>query len=306
MTEPNPPVSGPSRNRLPLIAALGAVGLLVVAAALWVLLRDDAPAAVSLDAATAELTDDGSGDEAAAGDGAAADNEESASGGSEDSGAEDSEDSGAEDSENTEDSEADGDSDDASQDAGPIQNVSGDWAVDTSIGEFSFEDSTGSYVGFRVGEELTTVGVTEAVGRTPAVAGIVTIDGETVTAVNIEADMSAITTDISRRDSATRRALDTDSFPSATFVLTEPIELGADPAAGEPISATATGDLTVHGVTNSVELAIDAQLVDNVIAIVGTTDVVFADYGVTPPSAPVVVSLEDFGVIEFQLFLVKS
>ena len=175
----------------------------------------------------------------------------------------------------------------------------------TSIGEFSFEDSTGTYVGFRVGEELTSIGETEAVGRTPNVTGTVTIDGQTVTAVDIEADMTAITTDISRRDGAARRALDTTNFPTATFVLTEPIDLGSDPASGNPVSATASGDLTVHGVTNPVEVAIDAQLVGDTIAIVGSTDVVFADYGVTAPSAPVVVRLDDFGVIEFQLFLTR-
>jgi polyisoprenoid-binding protein YceI len=138
------------------------------------------------------------------------------------------------------------------------------------------------------------------------VSGTVTIDGQTVAVTEIEADMAAITTDISRRDGAARRALDTENFPTATFVLTEPIDLGADPASGDPVSATAVGDLTIRDVTKSVEVAIDAQLVGDTIAIVGTTDVVFADYGVNAPSAPVVVRLDDFGVIEFQLFLTKE
>ena len=270
--------SGPSRSRLPLIAGLG-LAVIAIAAIAFFLLRGDAPEAATLDAATSELTDDGSSDEA----------DDASTDGSEEEAEQEPADAGED-----------------TQDAGPVVNVSGDWTVDTSIGEFSFEDSTGTFVGFRVGEELTTVGVTEAVGRTPAVSGTITIDGETVTAVDIEADMTAITTDISRRDNATRRALGTDEFPSATFVLSSPIELGTDPASGQPFSGTAVGDLTVHGVTNPVEVAIDAQLVGDTIAIVGSTDVVFADYGVTAPSAPVVVRLDDFGVIEFQLFLTKG
>ncbi len=270
--------SGPSRSRLPLIAGLG-LAVIAIAAIAFFLFSGDAPEAASLDAATSELTDDGSGDDA---------------------------DSADEPEQEEEADDATGDSADDAEDAGPVVNVAGDWTVDTSIGEFSFEDSTGTFVGFRVGEELTTVGVTEAVGRTPAVSGTITIDGETVTAVDIEADMTAITTDVSRRDNATRRALGTDEFPAATFVLTEPIELGIDPASGQPFSGTAVGDLTVHGVTNPVEVAIEAQLVGDTIAIVGSTDVVFADYGVSTPSAPVVVSLDDFGVIEFQLFLTKG
>ena len=45
--------------------------------------------------------------------------------------------------------------------------IAGTWTVDTSIGEFSFEDSTGTFVGFRVQEELCGIGSTTAVGRTP-------------------------------------------------------------------------------------------------------------------------------------------
>ena len=70
--------------------------------------------------------------------------------------------------------------------------------------EFSFEDSTGTFVGFRVQEELTGIGSTTAVGRTPEVSGTMTIDGTTVTAVSVEANMDAITTNDSRRDDNAR------------------------------------------------------------------------------------------------------
>ena len=76
------------------------------------------------------------------------------------------------------------------------------WTVNTSVGEFSFEDSTGTFVGFRVQEELSWIGSTTAVGRTPAVTGTITFDGTTLTAATIEADMTAIMTNDSRRDDA--------------------------------------------------------------------------------------------------------
>ena len=182
----------------------------------------------------------------------------------------------------------------------------GTWSVDTSIGEFSYEDSTGTFVGFRVEEELRNIGSTTAVGRTPEVTGTLTIDGTTVTAVTIEADMSAITTNESRRDDRVQDALETGEFPTATFVLTEPIELGADAAGGETISVTATGDLTIHGVTTSVSIPLEAQLVGDNIVVVGSLDIVFADYGVSVPSAPVVLSAEDEGVLELQLFFSQA
>jgi hypothetical protein len=50
-------------------------------------------------------------------------------------------------------------------------------------------------------------------------------------------------------------------------------------------------------------IPLQAQLVDGMILITGSTEVLFADYSVTAPSAPVVVSVEDNGILEFQLWL---
>ena len=184
--------------------------------------------------------------------------------------------------------------------------VTGTWSVDTSIGEFSYEDSTGTFVGFRVEEELTGIGSTTAVGRTPEVTGTLVIAGTTVSDVTIEADMTAITTNEGRRDDKVQSALGTDEFPAATFVLTEPIELGTAVESGESVSVPATGELTIHGVTTPVTIPLDAQVVGENIVVVGSLDVVFADYGVNVPSAPVVVSAEDEGVIELQLFFSQA
>lgn len=184
--------------------------------------------------------------------------------------------------------------------------VSGTWNVDTSIGEFSFEDSTGTFAGFRVAEELSGVGSVTAVGRTPEVTGTLEIDGTTVEAATITADMTALTTDDSRRDGRARDALETDQFPEATFVLTSPIDLGAEATSGQPVAVEAPGDLTIHGVTKPVTFPLDAQLVDGTIVVTGTLDVVFADYGVELPTAPIVLSLDDNGQIELQLFFTRA
>jgi hypothetical protein len=53
-------------------------------------------------------------------------------------------------------------------------------------------------------------------------------------------------------------------------------------------------------------MPIEAQLVDDNIVVVGSLDIVFADYGVSVPSAPIVVSAEDHGVVEFQLFFTQA
>jgi polyisoprenoid-binding protein YceI len=183
--------------------------------------------------------------------------------------------------------------------------VSGTWNVDTTIGAFSYADSTGTFVGFRVDEELAGIGAVTAVGRTPAVSGSLTIEGTTLTKVEITADMTAITTDDRRRDNKVLSALDTDQYPTATFVLTEPIELGAAATSGTPFSGTAVGELTIRGVTKPISLPLEAQFVNNSIVVVGSVEIVFADYGVEVPSAPIVVSAEDRGPLEMQLFFTR-
>lgn len=287
-------------RRLPLLIGLAVAALVVVGVAVWWLSRDDAPAEADLATAAASVED---GDASEASDGA-----DGGTGGS-----------GAGDADPAEDSvdqaegngdEAEGGAEDGTADSGtdstPGEGVEGSWTVDTTVGEFSFEDSTGTFVGFRVREELTGLGQIEAVGRTPQVVGTVTIEGETVTTALIEANVAAITTNDSRRDNRVRAALDVEGFPSATFELTSPIELGAEAVTGEPVAAKASGDLTVHGVTQPVEVDLQAQLVEDTIVVVGAMDVSFGDFGVSVPSAPIVLSADDFGVVELQLFLARS
>jgi len=159
-----------------------------------------------------------------------------------------------------------------------------------------------SFVGYRVGEELAGIGTTEAAGRTSEVFGELVVDGTTITVVDIEADLRGLQSDSSTRDGALRsRGLETDTFPSARFSLVEPIEIG-EPAVGETITATATGDLTLHGVTNRVTIPIEGTLVDdNTIVVVASLVIALEDYDIEPPTGMRVLSIEDTGTIEMQL-----
>jgi len=187
-----------------------------------------------------------------------------------------------------------------------LDDVSGVWTIDTSTGTFSFEGATATFAGFRVQEELAQIGAATAVGRTPGVFGAVTIDGTSITSAEIAVDLTAIVSDESRRENAIREALNTSQNPTATFVLTEPIDFGEVPAEGVTVSATATGDLTINGVTRTVEIPLEAQVTGESILIVGSTSVIFADYEIETPSAPVVLSVADEGTIELQLWLVRA
>ncbi len=181
----------------------------------------------------------------------------------------------------------------------------GTWDIDTSIGSFS--DFSDSWVGYRVQETLASIGANTAVGRTPKVSGSLTITGTQVTAATITADLTALQSDDSRRDQQlTHNGLETSSFPTATFTLTGPIELGADPPDGQEIDVAAQGTLQLHGVTKSVSVALKARLVGSVIEVTGSLPITFSDYGITPPTSFIALSVSDTGTMELQLLLTHA
>ncbi len=266
-------------NRTARIAAIGLAVVVVIGGGLFWYLRDDAPPAVSLEAATESVssttavpdtTDTASGDAAPEG---------------------------------TDDSTAVSDTTAATAVTVELPGV---WSVDTESGEFDFESATGTFAGFRINEKISEVGDATAVGRTGDVEGSIEIAGSTLSAATFTVDLSTLTTNDRGRDDKVQGALETDQFPSATFVLTQPVDLGADAAAGQPISVAAAGDLTIHGVTKAVVFPLEAQLVGSTIVIVGSLEISLADFSVVAPTAPIVLSVEDVAVVEFQLLLVKS
>jgi polyisoprenoid-binding protein YceI len=190
--------------------------------------------------------------------------------------------------------------------AGPgSASLDGTWSVDTTIGSLS--DFTDSFVGYRVDEQLTNVGATTAVGRTPKVSGSLTVSGTTITAATITADLTALQSDRSMRDGQLRtQAIETDRYPTATFVLAAPIQLDHLPAEGETVSATAVGDLTLHGVTKLVSIPIQAKLSNGVVTVVGSLAIAFADYSITSPQSMLVLSVADNGTMELQLHFTKG
>jgi polyisoprenoid-binding protein YceI len=178
--------------------------------------------------------------------------------------------------------------------------LDGTWSVDASIGSIS--DFSGSWVGYRVDETLAGNRANTAVGRTPDVRGSLAMSGTRITGVEITANLSTLRSDDDRRDGQLQRqALQTSQFPQAAFKLTTPIDLGTAPADGATVAATATGELTLHGVTKTVEVPIQAKLSGDVVTVVGSIDIVFADYAIEQPTSFAVLSIEDHGTMELQL-----
>lgn len=161
-------------------------------------------------------------------------------------------------------------------------------------------------MGYRVQEELAGIGGNTAVGRTPNVSGTLTTEGRSLTAATITADLTTLVSDDDRRDNQLRRqALETDTYPTATFELTEPVVIPDTAAEGETAEVTAVGELTLHGQTQTVEVPLQVRYENGVLAVAGSIDIVFADYGIAQPTSFLVLSVDDHGVMELQLFFTE-
>jgi polyisoprenoid-binding protein YceI len=176
----------------------------------------------------------------------------------------------------------------------PDSGVTGTWLATS--------DST---VGYRVKEVLGGVD-TEGVGRTNQVNGSLTIQDTTLLSTVFEIDVASITSDSSKRDAQfAGNIMDAATYPTANFRLLTPIDLGTIPADGQKITATAFGELTLHGVTNQVSFDITATIDNGIIGVLGSIDITFADYGIANPSNGFVTT-GDTGLLEFVLAFQKS
>ena len=176
--------------------------------------------------------------------------------------------------------------------AGP---VSGDWVV-----------SAGSQAGYRVNELL--FGQTHtAVGRTPKVSGGMIVSGTEVEAADFKVDMGSVKSDQGSRDVQFRGfIMRTADYPTATFRLTSPIQLGTIPPAGHAVTVQAVGDLTMRGVRRSITFELSAErLAGGSIDVNAEIPIHLPDWHIPNPSFAVA-RVGDNGTLEVLLHLVAA
>lgn len=176
-------------------------------------------------------------------------------------------------------------------------------AGSTATDDGTWKVADGSEAGYRVDEVLNGQDVT-VVGRTDKVSGTVEISADQLTAAEIEVDVASVATDTDRRDAYFRStAMRTDEHPTATFTLTEPVELpeiGAD-----AVKVKATGDLELTGESRPVTATIEVVRSGGTVRASGSVDVTFADWGIEAPNLGFV-KVEDKGQIEFLVALARD
>jgi len=169
----------------------------------------------------------------------------------------------------------------------------------------------GTQAAYRVREQLAGRSLpNDAVGTTTGVTGQIelTADGKVhAERSKFVVDLSTLRSDSGLRDSYLRRStLESSRFPTAVFVPTEIRGLPSPlPASGQP-TFQLIGNLTVHGTTRPVTWEVTSQISGNDLTAKATTAFTFQDFGLTPPRAASVLSVEDTVKLELTIHLVKG
>ncbi len=166
-----------------------------------------------------------------------------------------------------------------------------------------------SVAGYRVREKLVKLPApNDAVGRTSAVTGRFDLSPDpgglrVARGMQIVVDVSTLKSDDDRRDTHIHSiALESDTFPTATFVSTEDLVLPAATAAtGGRADIVVKGDLTLHGVTSPVSIPLQAQRSDIRIEVVGSFTFGWGQFAMEQPQLSYV-SVNDDPTFEFHLF----
>jgi polyisoprenoid-binding protein YceI len=189
--------------------------------------------------------------------------------------------------------------------AGASSQVDGAWAVDPTVG--SFDDFSGTWAGYRVDEELAGIGAQTAVGRTPNVTGTLNVENGQVTDVAVDVDLTTLKSDSDQRDGAIRsRGLQSDQYPTASFALSEPLDIPDGLTDGQSASTQVAGELTLHGVTKPITVDVDAQMANGKVAVTGNAPIKLSDFGIEAPTGFRVLAIKDDGKFEFQVFFAKQ
>lgn len=186
--------------------------------------------------------------------------------------------------------------------------VPADAVVPTSAdGTWTVLEGEDTFAGYRINELFggETFKKT-AVGRTPAVTGSMVVVGDQITSVDVTADLTQLKSAAANRDATQQEGgLQIATFPTATFTLTQPVSLPSVPEQGQELAVTAVGDLTLHGVTRPVELALKGTWNGATIGVGGSAPIVLADFDIVAPTSDFV-GVEDHGEFEVELVFVWS
>jgi polyisoprenoid-binding protein YceI len=179
--------------------------------------------------------------------------------------------------------------------------------VDPSKLDGTWNVGAGSVAGYRVQEVLIGQNST-AVGRTGEIWGSVTLAGTSVSKATFTVNMASVVSDQSERNAQfDGRIMDVSDYPTAKFVLSGPVSLASGLVTGSSKRYTATGSLTMHGVTKSVTFPVSVEVASGTaVYVLADVPVVFANWDISNPSIGGFVTTKSTGTLEVLLDLVRG
>lgn len=167
----------------------------------------------------------------------------------------------------------------------------------------------GSEAGYRVREKLGFLPAqSDAVGRTSAITGTVTVteskNAVAVTSGSFKVAVNTLKSDRSMRDQRIHTiGLQSDQYPTATFVLADPVSLPAGALSGRAVRVSATGAFDIHGSTKRLTFPVQMSLSNTRIEAVGAITFPWSEFNMTAPSIGGFVNVTDRATMEFDLHL---
>ena len=160
----------------------------------------------------------------------------------------------------------------------------------------TWDVAAGSLAGFRV--RASTLGLgSDVVGRTSAVTGTIVISGDRVAAAAFRVGLAAIRVG-GKTETQLARSLGTRQHPAATFILTGPVTLGSGFTTGTTVSMTASGQLSMHGISRPVTVTMSGRRDGADLQVAGSIPVAFSGWHIGGLG-----SLASRGIAEFLLVL---
>jgi polyisoprenoid-binding protein YceI len=169
-----------------------------------------------------------------------------------------------------------------------------------------------SVAGYRVREQLAFLQApSDAVGRTSQISGSVTITGSadalSVSTATFTVDVKSLRSDQQMRDQRIEiLGLESNRFPTATFVLSAPVALPSTAASGAQFSVSLTGALTLHGTRKTVTIPAQARLTGAEIEVAGSIAFPWGEFDMQAPNVGGFVTVDPTATMEFDLLLAKA
>ena len=172
--------------------------------------------------------------------------------------------------------------------------------------------AAGSAAGYRVREKLVFLPAqSDAVGRTSSItgtAGLTESNGTiSITSASFDVAVNTLKSDRSMRDEKIHEiGLESNRYPTATFVLSTPVTLTERAVTGRVTRVSVTGVFNIHGTSKRETLPVEFTLAGSTLEAAGSLTFPWSEFGMTAPRIGGFVNVTGKATMEFDLRLQRA